>query len=371
MRKPIVKPRVLSREVNKKRIGSERFGSYKMALHRPFADEALGARVPDMYSAPTVTYHTKGTVSVASNTLGVASLLLTPNPLASMIDMTTASVSATSMYNYVGASSVYAATSLVNLQNAFASYRVVGMGIRLKCIQAPTTAVGRLIVAPFNTSTGGPGPASLGSVSWQNQQLAQLFGSPFVGSSTTTGLPATIIELPCSQEYTLQDMITNTVEFWAKPVGPGAFEFHNLYNVTAITGQATYQNLQSATVINGVVSTAGNDLEDTSSFKGWQGVLIRGEGLTASTTAFEVEYIYHFEGTPASPTTVAGQIVPTVPANTHIDIVGFHNTLSNVLGDQPIKLIAEYLTKQATDYYTGGGGKKLINTMMARMGLSV
>jgi len=341
-----------------------------MALHRPFADEALGARVPDMFSAPTVTYHTKGTVTVASNVSGIASVLISPNPLLGLVDMTTDSVASTSMYRY-SSSSQYAATSLVNLQGAFSTYRVVGMGVRIKCLIAPTTAIGRIIVAPFNVSSGGPGPASLTGIGWQNQQIAQLLGSPFQGSSTTSGLPSTIIELPCSQEYTLQDIITNTVEFWSKPVGPGAFEFHNTYNNVNIAGASTYTSSNSVTAVAGTISASVSDLEDVSSFKGWQGLLIRGEGLSEEVTNFEVEYIYHFEGTPAVPTTTSGQIVPTVPANTHIDIVGFHNTLSNVLGDQPIKLVAEFLTKQASDYYTGGGGKKLLSTMMARMGLSV
>lgn len=346
-------------------------GTYTHTVRYPFYDSAIGGRVPDMFSAPTATYHTKGTSTIFANASGIASFVFSPNPLLSMVDMTTNSVFQTGMTAYPNSTNVYAATSLVNLQNAYQSYRVVGAGIRIRNLMPPTTATGRLLIAPFVVSGGGPGPAALSTVAFQNAQVSDFIGVPITSASTTAGVPSNILELPGSEEYTMQDLITNGVDCWCKPVTPGSFEFHNTYNVTGVTGSTASMG-QSVmwTTATGVVAGSGTDAADVSAFHGFTGFAVRLEGLPFSTTVAEVEYIYHFEGVPALSASTAGGLVPTVPPVSHVDINGFNSVVSKIVTQPTVNYIQDFVS-DAVGKAAKGGSQMLMRTMMARMGLSL
>jgi len=351
--------------------GGNRFGDYALALHKPFADNALGARVPDMYSAPTVTYHTKGTITCTSNATGVCSLVLSPNPLVSCVDMTGSTINAaagnTGMAQFASSTTAYSAVSQVNLQNAFTSYRVVGVGIRMRNLIPPTTATGRIIIAPFCVS-GGPGPQVLSSQSVTNIVISELMGAPLVGSSTTSGLSSTILELPDAEEYTMQQLITNNVDCWSKPISPGAFTFHNTYNTTTLNGSLSLIDSGVVGTTSGLAFPGSSDLHGAAFFEGWQGMLIRAEGLPNSINCLEIEYIYHLEGTPALPSTTAGQLVPTAGPVTNVNLAAFNAALSSVLGKPPIELVCEAITGSPG---AGKMGAQLITTMMAKLGMTI
>jgi len=345
-------------------------GNYAAALQNPFVDAACGARVPDMNSAPTVTYHSKGTVTLQSNANGVLSLVLTANPLLSMIDMTLTSVGNTGMSQYFTTTAAYAVTSLVNAQTAFQSMRVVGAGFRIRNLIPPTTATGKVIVAPFCMSSSQPGPATLSNVLIDNYQLANYVAAPGAQSNAVLGLQSNIIELPGSEEYTVQELITNAVHCWLKPIAPTAFNFHNLYDATQIIGSFNYL-AGSAEFTSGAVFNASNsDVADVCNWAGFEGIVIRGEGLPPGVSCLEVEYIYHFEGTPFLSPTSGGQLIPTAAPSSFVDINGFNSVLSNAL-NHPVVSLVEAGVRAGVGALDTPVGHGLLANMMARMGLSI
>lgn len=352
--------------------GGNALGNYKLALVSPFTDQALGARVPDMNSAPTVTFHTKGIVSLNSGPGGVSSLVITANPYLSMIDMNTTTVGTTSMFNYAaGATTVSAAISLANMQNAFSAVRVVGVGIRLRNLLPPTTATGRLYVAPFCYSGSQPGPNLLAGAAMVNWQVAEYISVPCTTTSTTAGVLSSLVELPGSQEYTMQDLITSGVEVWLKPVSPEAFTFHNTYNFTGgLTGTVVQSSGETTSNAGtGVVAGGTSDTTSCANWGGFEGLLIRAEGMPFNTVALDMEYIYHLEGTPAVSQNTGGGLIPTAPAASFVDLNGFNSVLSEALTRPVINLVQSGIDMGMANAHRIT--PFLLNTMMARMGLSV
>lgn len=70
-----------------------------------------------------------------------------------------------------------------------------------------------------------PGPNTLENQSCDNFRLSNLL----VGIDTSTallGFPSSILTLPNSKEYTMQNLITNKVTVSSMPITPEAYDFH-------------------------------------------------------------------------------------------------------------------------------------------------
>jgi hypothetical protein len=351
-----------------------RIRTYELAIADPFNPSACGAQVPDMYSGATSTFHAEGTMTVSSNGSGVASVLLTANPFIGSIDMTGNSLAgATSGQVFYAASpTVGAAVTLANMQAVLASFRVVGVGFKIKNLMPPTTATGRVIVAPMMEVGQGPGPALLAGVTITNQVVANTITGINTGS-TTTGFPSDILELPGSEEYTVQDLIAGTCKFFLKPVTPDAFSFHNTNDTTSVSATVGLSGAVAYTIATGAVVNSGSDNFDLTDFKGWQSMAIRGEGFPNNTTLFEIKYVYHFEGTTALPSG-SGALLPDAPSQPHINITGHQNVLSRILSKKNIGLVSEFTKNFAIGAASGGaagGGMALLTTALAKLGVQM
>jgi uncharacterized protein (DUF697 family) len=348
-------------------VGS-RLRCYELALGDPFNLSAIGAQVPDMYSAPTCTYHSQGTMTIGSNATGVASILLSPIPYATLVDMTNTSTVSSGMV--VTVPNIYGATSAANLANVFSSYRVVGCGFRLRNLLPPTVATGRVIVAPAIICGMVPGTTLLNASAPSSSAFTQLIMGNSPGGP---GAPfsSDILESPGAEEYTIQDIITNTIEFNCKVLTPQCFNFTNAtstgtYNSTTSVGTEVLVDNSGETVA--AVDNGGFDCV------GWQAFAITMIGLPVSTVAcVELEYIIHYEGVPVY-TSGPGTIVPATPASPHINIGGHQSALSAVLSRPAIRIISE-VGKSAFNGMKSGGmagaGANLLSLMMAKMGLQL
>jgi hypothetical protein len=358
--------------------------SYKSALIEPFSPNAIGARVPDMFASPTVTYHYKGTATIKSDSNGVASIFLTPVPYATIVAMDNASVqtsSATPLTN--NTSRFFAGADPDNIRATLSSARVVGCGFRIRNLLPPNTATGRCIIAPLNICGTVPTAGAL-----KNQQLLSgFFVETLTGLNTTSGggldtadahFPSNILEIPTAQEYTIQELISNTITVACKPTAPNAFNFDNSNDVI-VSGSATVTN-NGQYFGNEVTSTTGSNnainkiFSGQNAYSGWTAYAVRFEGLPASTSnAVEIEYIGHLEGTPPVGT-AAGSITPIGAPVALVDLAGHQSVLSQALNSPAIRLIDESLRSAASGYITGGAagaGINLTKLMMSKLGISL
>jgi hypothetical protein len=344
---------------------------YQLALSDPFNDLAVGARVPDMYSAPTVTFHSRGTTILKSDTNGILSATMLPNPYATFVDMMSTSISSSSSLAYtVGVStSIYAATSITALQAQFSSYRVVGVGFKIRNLLPPSTATGRLIVAPVNMVSGGVGPSTLTTTSVYNNNFVNLCTGAYPGA-LNSAYNAGILAFPSALECTSQDVIVDSLGIFLKPISPDAFAFTNCDTSPTLNATQYYGTGEVVTAATGLIVSADNT---GSIFRGgWEAIALRGEGLPVSVNCFEIQYILHYEGTPATGYLAAGTMVPSAPARSVININGFNDALSKALSKQNIGIASDLIATGALGFASAGPAgaiKDIGATILAKLGM--
>jgi hypothetical protein len=366
VRKITTKPK--KAQIPRPMTDSRELTQYASALSDPFADRSIGARVPDMFSAPTVTYHARGTMTIASSSSGVASLLLTPLPHLSTIDINTTAVNSSGQQGYFYNTSAYQAVTAANLSTNFSSYRVVGAGWKIRNLLPPTSATGRIIIAPAACAGSVPGPAFLNQTAVQNSKLSL----DLIGVTTVTdGYSSDILESPGAAEYTIQDIITNSVTIVSKPLTPQAFSLVNTYT-SSLTGNSIYETGDAfVTVATGLV-TSGENANDR--VYGWEAFMLRAEGLPPSTTnCFEIQYVLHLEGIPAQ-VSGAGQMIPAATPVAHVNINGHNAVLSKMLSKPSIKFASDLAISGARGYASGGSsgaGLNVLSTLFAKLGMQL
>jgi hypothetical protein len=358
-----------------------RLRRYELALSDPFHPDAVGAQIPDMWSAPTIPYHTQGTMTISSNASGVASVVLTGNPLYSLIDMTTDSVSNANVgMQQQGASlDIYGATSIGQLSANLSSCRVVAVGYRMKNQIPPTTATGRLIVASIPTVGHPPGINLAGNGGVSNTTVFQTMSGVILQNdgytTTTTGIPSSILSFPESIETTIQSIISTSVEARIKPITPQAFQFHSTNLVTAVS--STGKSATEIFTVNDVPTYYDN--EEVVNYEGMNMLLLRFEGLPANTVVAEIDFIFHLEGAPSY---VAGNgtLVAAAPPAAHVNIAGHQDVLSRVLSKPVFSIINDVVEGNLVGAGLKGAaliaGKKrtrqatnFLNNLLAKVGM--
>lgn len=287
------------------------------ALTDPFAPTSLGCQVPDPFPFPTQTYHVHQTIVFGCQT-GVTSgaVAFLPNPLLSTLDLTrintgsvlTASIISTPQTPIVVSATLpgggmYSATSQPSLNAAFSSYRVVSWGIKISNLQPQLSATGRLIMAYFPVSDTTP---TLGDIA-----IATLPGivSPIMGTPPSVLASSVILEAPTGMELTVGDLLKGDLQMSGLYTNLNFFAFKN----TLLSGQpALGFNIGDDLAINGGGGVASVQYKDATRMTGGAGIVLYYEGIPAGTqNAFQVEVIYHLEGTPNFASANNNAIVPS------------------------------------------------------------
>lgn len=353
---------------NMKLSREEMLERYFYALQYPFSRMALDARVPDLFSYPTATYRIEGVIQLNSNSSGNCSILFSPNPLLSAIDMTGTSISGTNlgMYQYATSSSFFAGAKESNLIASLANYRVVGAGLEVRNLLAPTAATGRVIVAHVPSTGLYPGPNTLDASALNNEDVATLLTGLDPGS-TTTGYSTDILELPESCEFTLQDIIANAISTEFRPFAPSAFEFHNSSAVAALT--STQEEVAGDPVVTATgVVTINHDNFSNENFGGWDCIILNIFGAPASTSAVaEVKYVIHLEGTPALPSG-KGTLAPSAKSDKIVDPIGMNAVLAKVHSGPRTSLVSKLVDKSLSIAQNYFKGKSLIQSILTETG---
>lgn len=304
--------------------------AYRSALSTPFSLSAQGARVPDMFSCPTVTRHITRSITMSTNSNGDADMIILPNLFQHAISPRGSMVSegswATCDNVTVASGACTTATSALAAQ--LVNYRIVGYGVKIIGTQAESVASGKVHVATVPVST------------WVNQISAPVGGQVTTRvdanqSSGATllalGVPASssgagavvqigaIPSLPNSMETSVSQLNERPMAVLPKVTSPEAFNFRLTADSTV--GFSTVDQTSASWV------TAG----DSSYLRigGHEAVVVAVTGAVISNPVLEVEVVYHIEGIPFV-VTGAGYIVAQDSTRAVVDPVGLSNVIQQV-----------------------------------------
>lgn len=267
----------------------------------PWSPFAIGARVPSKFAVPTDTRHFTGRITLNSDSSGNLSYVWIGHPLwTGFAPYSTVPVPAPAvnpLTTYTANPSVGAAMTLASLGAAFSSYRMVGNGLQIHNMQAPLNATGRIIVARVPMGKRFFGPNALQN----NASTPAYLFNRLTGMTLDAGnhIPVNILNLPVVSELSVSQLLTSQINCANRCIGDTAFEFRNAsaydtaYSGTLVTGDEVLVTATGSVQLNGI------DAEDDILSDGWTCILIRGEGLPASTACLDLRVCSHIEGVPA------------------------------------------------------------------------
>jgi len=308
------------------------------ALSCPFDPKNIGCTVPDPFPFATVSYHIHQT-SVISNATGFTNgaVCFLPNPVLSMLDSFGVSnvggnvnkcVTTTPFVQYATTdyrADLYGATSVASLASIFSTYRVVSWGIKISNLQPELSATGRIIISQIPIGDTVPSYNLLSGTALSGNSLNTLFGMPLslLNSSSTLELP-TAIELAVQDllhgDMEISGMYTNSL-FWS-------FKSTSTYgsNGTQVFGDEVLYN-----VTGGTSSSIG--YKDDTRCVGGCGINIYFEGFPSGSLGFQVETIYHLEGSPVISTGINN--IP-VPSNKQTVVIGSTTSVEKAMSKASI-----------------------------------
>jgi hypothetical protein len=276
---------------------------YKEALLNPFSDMALGCRVPDKYFAPTATVALREIVSLSNDTAGMIECVVMPNlyqPVFSGRSNISNGVTAT-----LPDANTYQTATILNssvaLYNKLVNYRIVSWGLRIRNTTAVTNAAGVLTVAlvpphermrvPQNASIGNQTAFGTGAGNFNLQNWYAAMGIPYTGSGSTARVDQTsLLDFPYHARYQGTQLSEETFEVHPKMTDPKALSFRD--------SNDSYWGSDMQSTTSAIYVQPG---DATYLFlDGWTSVVIgyQGGSATAGTQTFDIELVYHVEGSP-------------------------------------------------------------------------
>lgn len=299
---------------------------YWLALTDPFHPDAVGARVPDLYSAHTATYTVRASLTVTANASGAATQFVFPNPV-------------TSVFNQQGGSPDFAAltwgdNTVANgarwgidqqaLGSKLDNYRIVGYGIRVTNMSSMTTSQGKFFMGsyPVNStwhtkdfSIGGaflPTSAGLTRAATTAPWGVPLDAAGNFNSSLLAQYPGTVIR-------SALEMGEEAYDVAARPVDPRAFAF-----------RTSNDQFDGWDVVGGAAASGDGSYLD---MNGFEALFISLQGAVATQSAYDLEIVYHIEGRPylGGLPAVTGQnqlVTPSMSSASPVNPMGFFDAIA-------------------------------------------
>jgi len=326
------------------------------ALCDPFDPESLGCQVPDPFPFPTQVYHVhQTTVLGASTGQSSGACMFLPNPVLSLIDLTSANTFNTSTNKSVQTTpftqlaaystttpgcAAYGAIPSANINTVFGDYRVVSWGLKISNLQPELSATGRIIIAyvpvgdtvpTLNDIVTGASGAIIGSVY-----------TPICGSPASVLGSSAILELPTAVEFTVGDLLHGDLELSGMYTNSSFWSFKTTLGAGSASGTQVMGDDLSLITLTGLVGTVG--YKDLTRSNGGAAIVIYFEGLPLSTTsAFQVESIYHLEGSPQIASSLNTALVPSIVRKATIgSSVGVEQAMTKASSiDKVVKFIGQ------------------------------
>lgn len=270
--------------------------AFKFALTEPFNTKAEGARVPDLFSAPTEARTFRTNFTLASDSNGMIDFIAFANPVYPGFS-TRGNVVSGSQFKLQTNASATVNSSVPSgvgssLRSEFTSYRVVGWGIKLTGISSVNTTSGSVTICTVPFSGYVPHAGTVGVISQNASSLGSIgdwlswAGLPSNSNLVTVGK---LDGLRDARKVSLSSLATVPQTANSRPIDPRAYEFR--YSSDTYYGYSIVSQSSTSYVVGGNAAYL-----DAS---GWLNLVIGGQGFPASTNVVEVEMVYHLEGVPA------------------------------------------------------------------------
>lgn len=294
---PLYKPR-----------GNDDLQQFKLALRDPFNPRANGARVPDSYCFPTVTYHYRTSMQLVSDAQGLINFAVFPSPaLTAAIGQGSVPNGATA---FTANNQVFYLVNPTELVSKLTEYRVVAWGVRILAKDTAFAAKGKIMVAMVPTTANAP--------SWNTLQTASATDTgvvtEYIAGFNINYLSVSILNLPAVKTYSMQDLLHADIEVSGMPLNESFYDFRGTADRSATAWSGTTV-LGDEMVATGTALTNATTLgrKDVASVRGGVAVLISAVGCPVTTQAFDVEVVYHLEGTP-NISSAAGGVSGLIPS---------------------------------------------------------
>lgn len=274
--------------------GDQNVGCYLAALSNPFSERAGGARVPDQYSAHTTTFELRASHTITASALGNIGVWVLPNVVTSMV-VPDGTFSGSSNLTWLDNTTTPACQrwgfDRDTLGSRLQNYRIVGMGVRVTNMSSMTNASGKIIMGSYpinayyvtkNFTVGGATPATNTSATGSN--TLSKWGVLNSGGNIDY---ASLVNYPGTKVISGLEAAEHEFDVIPKPCQPSAFEFREPND--------SYQGFGFTGYISGSLAAG-----DPSYLKldGFEACFIALSGGVASTSALDIEIVYHIEGAP-------------------------------------------------------------------------
>jgi hypothetical protein len=285
-------------------------------------------------------------------------------------------------FGYVSGASTLAATAIkynpailpATLQGRLSDFRVVGHGVRVKPLVSYTNAPGKLHFASVPAGDRAT-PILNGGTTFGAPTSQAVLQSLNIPTGSDGKIVPAIINLPLSGQMSLTELIeAGNLTSCGRVAGPNMFTLKDtgsfVYD-TAMAGLtetdfvASYQSSLISGTINPSASTilAATDAYSTS---GMTTMILKGIGLPADTDVFEIEVVYHLEGTPT--VAVTGTSLSSTTGQVCVDVNRFNMIINRVAQNPAFRLIGSAAMSAMSRTALGRGAMLAGRTALAIMG---
>lgn len=297
--------------------------AYRVAIRNPFHPDAIGARVPDSYSYPTVCYHINTTFSATPNAQGNLEAVFLPTPTCTAIYGQGALTGGTAFANN---STFLYMVSPQTLYQQMTSFRVVAWGLRIILKDTQTNTRGRFYAAVI------PTPRSGATWPFYNNITAisiPVISQNVVGYAVGGTVPTAVQSLASCTMFSAQDMIeSGSRVISVSPSHCSQYEFRGLYDNGTSTWNANTSAFDAGGMTNVGVGTNGS-FHDPVSLAGGAACILYASGLEDG-NVFDVDVVYHLEGTP-NVLSISGSTTTTIAPSSQDVVVGSTQTVEREL----------------------------------------
>lgn len=282
---------------------------FQLSLRNPFSANAFGTRVVDSYSIPTATYHLRGTITCTSSPSGQFCGAFLPSPCLTFmiggVGSGFGSITGSSVTAFSQNTDCSYVISPTTLSATLSEYRVVSWGIRFVAKDTAFATKGKVYIAAIPTTNNAP--------SWNTFET--ISGTMASRGEYTIGMDLayifnTVVGLPGVRTFSMQDLLRGEVVANGVPCDSSFYTFKGTTDRSS-TPWNTGQVLADEGVFNnttGLVNATAGGRKDVASLRGGRAFIIAASGLPATSNEFDIEYIYHLEGTP----NMTGVVTPCV-----------------------------------------------------------
>lgn len=275
---------------------------YRLALMNPFSEKALGCRVPDQFYAPTATLTLRELAVLQNDTSGNADVVFLPSVITPCFSGRGSITNGATISWPNGTASGTCVTNAASaLYNKVTNHRIVSWGLRIRNTSPVTAAQGALTVAlvpihermrvPNNLPLGGQTATGTGASNFTHENWYSAAGIPYTGSGINARVDiSSLVDFPHHARYQGPQLSEETFEIHPKLVSPSGLHLRNSND--SYWGEDMQATTSAVYVQPGDASYLLCD--------GWTAVVIgfSGGGTVAGQQTFEVEAVYHLEGSP-------------------------------------------------------------------------